>query len=121
MGKIFFISLAAAGLFNSPAHAQTCTQINKGIASISEEIKTMQTEGISDNSAPRATMRASRMTFGAQAQANLMEYGKTLGCKFSGLKLPTSIGIWPNANWYEREAWDLFGVVFECFHQPYQV
>jgi hypothetical protein len=91
MGKIFFLSLAAAGLFNSPAHAQTCTQINKGIASISEEIKTMQTEGISDNSAPRATMRASRMTFGAQAQANLMEYGKTLGCKFSGLKLPTSI------------------------------
>jgi NADH-quinone oxidoreductase subunit C/D len=28
------------------------------------------------------------------------------------LKLPTSIGIWPNANWYEREVWDLFGVVF---------
>ena len=21
--------------------------------------------------------------------------------------------IWPNANWYEREAWDLFGIVFE--------
>lgn len=26
--------------------------------------------------------------------------------------LPTSIGVWPNANWYEREAWDMFGVTF---------
>jgi NADH-quinone oxidoreductase subunit C/D len=28
------------------------------------------------------------------------------------LSLPTSISIWPNANWYEREAWDMFGVEF---------
>ncbi len=27
--------------------------------------------------------------------------------------MPTAIGIWPNANWYEREVWDLFGVVFD--------
>ncbi len=33
--------------------------------------------------------------------------------KLDDLKLPTATGIWPNANWYEREAWDLFGVVFE--------
>lgn len=33
--------------------------------------------------------------------------------KDGDLKLPTSIGIWPNANWYEREVWDLFGIVFE--------
>ena len=28
------------------------------------------------------------------------------------LSLPTSISIWPNANWYEREAWDMFGLEF---------
>jgi NADH-quinone oxidoreductase subunit C len=27
-------------------------------------------------------------------------------------ELPTLLGIWPNANWYEREVYDLFGVVF---------
>ena len=31
----------------------------------------------------------------------------------SDLTLPTAAGIYPNANWYERETWDLFGVVFE--------
>jgi NADH-quinone oxidoreductase subunit C/D len=29
------------------------------------------------------------------------------------LSLPSITGIWPAANWYEREAWDLFGVKFE--------
>lgn len=31
----------------------------------------------------------------------------------AGLSLPSITGIWPAANWYEREAWDLFGVKFE--------
>jgi len=26
--------------------------------------------------------------------------------------LPSIVGIWPSANWYEREAFDLFGIVF---------
>ena len=29
------------------------------------------------------------------------------------LSLPSVIAIWPNANWYEREVWDLFGIVFD--------
>jgi NADH-quinone oxidoreductase subunit C/D len=30
----------------------------------------------------------------------------------SDLNVPSIISIWPNANWYEREAWDMFGVLF---------
>jgi NADH-quinone oxidoreductase subunit C/D len=29
------------------------------------------------------------------------------------LTAPSLCGIWPNANWYEREVWDMFGVRFE--------
>jgi NADH-quinone oxidoreductase subunit C/D len=27
--------------------------------------------------------------------------------------LPSITGIWPSANWYEREAWDMFGIAFD--------
>jgi NADH-quinone oxidoreductase subunit C/D len=26
--------------------------------------------------------------------------------------IPSAVNIWPNANWYERETWDMFGVEF---------
>ncbi|MBL0229791.1 MAG: NADH-quinone oxidoreductase subunit C/D [Moraxellaceae bacterium] len=29
------------------------------------------------------------------------------------LSVPSVISIWPNANWYEREVWDLFGIEFD--------
>jgi NADH-quinone oxidoreductase subunit C/D len=32
--------------------------------------------------------------------------------RLGALELPTAADIWPNANWYEREVWDLFGVSF---------
>jgi len=27
--------------------------------------------------------------------------------------LPSITGLWPSANWYEREVWDLFGITFD--------
>ena len=29
------------------------------------------------------------------------------------LSLPSITGLWPAADWYEREVWDLFGIVFD--------
>jgi NADH-quinone oxidoreductase subunit C len=28
-------------------------------------------------------------------------------------KVPTVTGVWPTANWHEREAYDMFGIIFE--------
>ena len=37
------------------------------------------------------------------------------------LHVPTVIHIWPNANWYEREVWDLFGVTFDGHPHLYRI
>jgi NADH-quinone oxidoreductase subunit C len=30
-----------------------------------------------------------------------------------GEPVPSVVGIWPTADWHEREAWDLFGIRFD--------
>jgi len=40
-----------------------------------------------------------------------------VGLTAADKNLPSVCQYWPNANWYEREIWDMFGVVFE--NHPY--
>src|SRR5712692_7249364 len=36
----------------------------------------------------------------------------------SDARIDTASGIWPAANWLEREVWDLFGIVFDGHPDP---
>jgi len=36
-----------------------------------------------------------------------------VGLTQSDLRIPTITHIWPSANWYERELWDMFGIVVD--------
>ena len=30
-----------------------------------------------------------------------------------GQSVPSVVGVWPTADWFEREAWDMFGIAFD--------
>jgi len=39
----------------------------------------------------------------------------------SQCEVPTISNLWPNANWYEREAWDMFGIKFTDHPNLYRI
>lgn len=39
----------------------------------------------------------------------------------SNPEVPSITDIWPNANWYEREAWDMFGIKFSGHPNLYRI
>jgi len=40
------------------------------------------------------------------------EFRLKVSVSLSDPSVPSVVAIWPNANWYEREAWDMYGVEF---------
>ena len=38
-----------------------------------------------------------------------------------GEAVPSVVGIWPTADWHEREAWDLFGIPFDGRPNPTRI
>ncbi|MBT7225036.1 MAG: NADH-quinone oxidoreductase subunit C/D, partial [Gammaproteobacteria bacterium] len=39
----------------------------------------------------------------------------------SDLNIPSVVQLWPSANWYEREVWDMFGIKFDGHPNLYRI
>jgi NADH-quinone oxidoreductase subunit C/D len=48
------------------------------------------------------------LSFGRNADARIK-----VALRVDDLRLPSIVDLWPAANWYECEVWDLFGIVFD--------
>ena len=80
--------------------------------------------GIKKDSSGRYTYESSKKNFGQPVKRfaaiyNLLSISKNtrLNVKFyckddENPSLPSATSIWASANWYEREAYDLFGIIF---------
>ncbi|MDQ5985113.1 MAG: NADH-quinone oxidoreductase subunit C/D [Syntrophus sp. SKADARSKE-3] len=50
---------------------------------------------------------------------HLLSYGRNTDIRIKtslldeDLSIPTIVDLWPSANWYEREVWDMFGIRFD--------
>jgi len=49
------------------------------------------------------------------------EFRLKVACSADNPEVPSISDIWPNANWYEREAWDMFGIKFSNHPNLYRI
>jgi NADH-quinone oxidoreductase subunit C/D len=40
------------------------------------------------------------------------EFRLKVAVSIDDISVPSVVSVWPNANWYEREAWDMYGIEF---------
>ena len=60
-----------------------CKELGAQINELTRQIDHVGRRNNFDDSAPRATMRASSAAMGAQTQASILNYGLGMGCKFT--------------------------------------
>ena len=70
-----------------------CKKLGAQINELTRQIDHVGRRNDFDYSAPRATMRASSAAMGAQTQANILNYGLSMGCKFTELKFPQLLTV----------------------------
>ena len=49
------------------------------------------------------------------------DFGIKVPLMDADLNIPSIVSLWPSANWYERETWDMFGINFEGHPNLYRI